>query len=61
VNAGERRRRRRRRTATRWTLRLVVAAIVFAAGVAVGEALHDNPKPGGSITYVHTFPPGSTP
>jgi hypothetical protein len=45
----------------RWAVRLGVAAIVFAAGVALGEALHDNRKPGGTITYVHTFRPRSTP
>jgi len=33
--------------------------VVFGLGVAVGEALHDNPRPGGTITYVHTLPPGS--
>jgi len=56
-----RRRRRRTQTAVRWAIRLALAAVVFGAGVALGEALHDNPKAGGTITYVHTFPPGSTP
>jgi hypothetical protein len=56
-----RRRRRRTQDAVRWTIRVAVVLVVFGAGVAVGEALHDNPKPGGTITYVHTFPPGSTP
>jgi hypothetical protein len=56
-----RRRRRRTRTAVRWAVRLAAVAVVFGAGVALGEALHDNPKPGGTITYVHTFPPTSTP
>jgi hypothetical protein len=37
---------------------LVVALIaVFAVGVAVGEALHDNPKPGGAQTLVRTLEP----
>jgi hypothetical protein len=35
----------------------VVAAVVFAAGVALGEALHDNPKPGITVTTVTTIRP----
>jgi hypothetical protein len=31
--------------------------VVFAVGVAVGEALHDNPKPGGTQTLVRTLKP----
>ena len=56
-----RRRQRRTRAAVRWAVRLGVAAVVFTAGIALGEALHDNKKPGGTITYVHTFRPRSTP
>lgn len=49
---AERRRRRRRTLALRWTVRVAVALILFGLGVAVGEALHDNPKPGGEpVTY----------
>jgi hypothetical protein len=33
------------------------AALVFAIGVAFGEALHDNPKPGGTQTLVRTLQP----
>jgi len=35
------------------------AALVvsFVVGIAVGEALHDNPKPGGSQTIVRTLDP----
>jgi hypothetical protein len=58
---SSRRRRRRTRAAVRWTIRILAVAVVFGAGVALGEALHDNPRPGGTITYVHTFPPGSAP
>jgi hypothetical protein len=32
-----------------------VAAVLFGIGVAVGEALHDNPKPGGTQTHVATI------
>jgi hypothetical protein len=33
------------------------AAIVFAVGIAVGMALHDNPKPGIVVTSVSTLHP----
>jgi hypothetical protein len=36
---------------------VLVLAAVFAAGVALGEALHDNPKPGGTRTGVRTLKP----
>ena len=36
---------------------LVVVAAVFAVGVALGEALHDNPKPGITVTTVSTVHP----
>jgi hypothetical protein len=49
--------RRRRRRALKWLLGLVLAAAVFAAGVALGQALHDNPKPGITITTVRTVAP----
>ena len=53
-----RRRRRRRALAVRWAVRVAVAAILFGLGVAVGEALHDNPKPaGGPVTYELTLTP----
>jgi hypothetical protein len=31
--------------------------LVFAVGIAVGEALHDNPKAGGTQTLVRTLKP----
>ena len=33
------------------------AVVVFAVGVAVGESLHDTPKPGGTQTLVRTLTP----
>jgi len=36
---------------------VVVLGCVFAAGVALGEALHDNPKPGGTRTSERTLRP----
>jgi hypothetical protein len=31
--------------------------VVFLVGIAVGEALHDNPAPGGGQTLVRTLHP----
>ena len=42
-------------------IRLVLAAaavaVLFAVGIAVGEALHDNPTPGGTQRLVRTLRP----
>jgi hypothetical protein len=62
----DRRRRRRREELLRWGIRLAVVLLVFALGVAVGQALHDNPKPGQTTTLERTLSvptsgnPGST-
>jgi hypothetical protein len=42
---------------TRLVAALIGAVVVFAVGIAVGEALHDNPKPGGTQTLVRTLKP----
>jgi len=60
-----RRRRRRREEIGRWSVRVALVLLVFALGIALGQALHDNPKPGGTITLERTLslpsvPPGST-
>ncbi len=60
-----RRRRRRREELVRWCIRIVVVLAAFGLGVALGEAIHDNPKPGPSLTVKRTIslpsvPPGST-
>jgi hypothetical protein len=42
------------------TRRVLLAAallLVFAAGIGVGEATHDNPTPGGAQTLVRTLRP----
>ena len=45
-----------RRRRVLWALTaLVAAAVLFGVGVAVGEALHDNPKPGGRQTFTNTI------
>lgn len=51
------RRRSGRRTALLLLSALVGAAVLFALGVAVGEALHDNPQPGLTSTSVTTVHP----
>jgi hypothetical protein len=60
-----RRRRRRREDLAHWGIRVALILIVFGLGIALGQALHDNPKPGGSVTLERTVslpsvPPGST-
>jgi hypothetical protein len=68
LTPGERRSRRRRRQHTEWTrwgVLAVVVLVVFAIGIALGQALHDNPKPGGTVTLERTLsvpsgPLGST-
>jgi hypothetical protein len=50
-----RRRRQRRAQFGRWAIGLAVALVIFGLGVALGQALHDNPRPGGMITYVKTL------
>jgi hypothetical protein len=43
------------------TARAIAAAaavvVAFAVGVALGEALHDNPRPGGTRTSIRTLHP----
>ena len=60
-----RRRRRRREELSRWSFRVALFLVVFGLGIALGQALHDNPKPGGTVTLERTVslpsvPPGST-
>jgi hypothetical protein len=51
------RRRRRLAPPPRWLLVVAVAATLFAVGVAVGESLRDNPRPGLTTTNVTTLSP----
>jgi hypothetical protein len=57
--AQARQARRRRRRRFPWTplIAVIVLVCVFAAGIALGEALHDNPKPGGTTTTSNTLRP----
>jgi hypothetical protein len=38
-------------------LLLVAGVVLLALGVGLGEALHDNPSPGGTQTRVRTLKP----
>ena len=49
--------RRRRRRLPSWIVTLLLFILVFSVGIALGEALHDNPKPGGTQTIIQTFTP----
>jgi len=50
-----RHRRRRRHVVPGWVVTLLLFVLVFLLGIALGEALHDNPKPGGTQTIVQTI------
>jgi hypothetical protein len=41
----------------RWLVLAAVLVVVFAAGVALGQALEDRPEPGRQITSVETIRP----
>jgi hypothetical protein len=65
IERRERRRRRRREELTRWGLIALATLVVFGLGIALGQALHDNPNPAGTVTLDRTLsipsaPPGST-
>jgi hypothetical protein len=41
----------------RLLLAVALGAVIFAVGVSLGEALHDNPKPGVTTTQTSTVTP----
>ena len=47
----------------RWGIRIGLALLLLLLGVALGQALHDNPKPGSTITLQRTLhvPTGGNP
>jgi len=57
VSAVRRRPPRRRRNWPRVAAIVATAALLFAAGVALGLALDDRPVPGGTKTFVRTLEP----
>ena len=66
IERHERRRRRRREELSRWAIRVAVALVLFGLGIALGQALQDNPNPGETVTLERTLSiptagnPGST-
>lgn len=52
-----RERRQARRRALVWTGRLVFLGLVFWLGLAIGRALEEEPRPGGTQTLVRTLQP----
>lgn len=59
IDPTRRRRRARRRRRLSWRLLQLAAVVaVFAVGIALGEALHDdNPSPGGTRTLERSLTP----
>ena len=55
VERQERRRRRRREELAQWGIRIGLVLLVFLLGVALGQALHDNPKPETTVTLERTL------
>lgn len=51
--------RDRHRRLKTWAPRLAGALVLFAAGVALGQALDDSSPPAGTRTFVRTLVPGT--
>jgi hypothetical protein len=51
------RRRAKRRSARNKIVLGLALVVTFGVGVALGQALHDNPRPGGVQTSFRTLPP----
>jgi hypothetical protein len=63
VERNERRRLRRRQEVIRWSLRVLLVVLVFSLGIALGQAIQDNPEPGRTVTFDRTLtvPTGANP
>lgn len=48
-------RRRRKSRAPRWIVLGVICVLLFAVGIALGQALNDNPGPGHTRTLQRTL------
>src|SRR5205814_7640364 len=57
IQPSERRRRKRRRSLARPLAALAAALILLGLGIALGEALRDNPKPNLTVTSTKTIVP----
>ena len=55
VERNERRRLQRRREVTRWSIRALVVILIFSLGIALGQAIQDNPQPGRTVTFDRTL------
>lgn len=55
--ASARRRRKRGAGVLGWLVRIAAVVIVFALGVAVGQALEDRPAPSKPVTSLRTIQP----
>jgi hypothetical protein len=55
ADRNQRRRARRRGETVRWTIRVLVVLLVFVVGIALGQAIQDNPKAGRTVTFDRTF------
>jgi hypothetical protein len=55
VERNERRRLQRRREVIRWSIRFLLVVLVFSLGVALGQAIQDNPRPGRTVTFDRTL------
>ena len=55
VERNERRRLQRRREVIRWSIRALLVILVFSLGVALGQAIQDNPRPGSTVTFDRTL------
>ena len=55
VERNERRRLQRRREVIRWSIRVLLVILVFSLGVALGQAIQDNPRPGQTVTFDRTL------
>jgi hypothetical protein len=51
--------RRRRRHLGTWALRIAGLLVVFAIGIALGQAMDDASPPAGTRTSVRTLEPGT--
>jgi hypothetical protein len=61
LTPGPRRRARRRRPRLAWLLALAGAAVVFAIGVALGQAIEENRGDGDTQTSIRTLAPETLP
>ena len=55
IERNERRRLRRRQETIRWGIRVLLVLLVFSLGVALGQAIQDNPRPDRTVTSERTL------